>query len=245
MWTKVNLVASAIAPEVSAALQELKVNFESSHRILAVLDRQLDAVSNIKSDEDTAELEQSLWPAKILGTKLANFIVPIKAIWAQTLFDEELAQQSLFGTEAKLILNAMNVYYRSAMSPAGLSAPCRVLWYVSRHPALGDVGQIRACSQVFHVDVLSAREAYKRYHRLGTYEWENVLDITKGNPDGRVMAIHFRLTEQFDNPIQYRKVRQIVEECDGKRLVVRGPARLSERAFAALYSRGCRLTRCR
>ncbi len=228
MWTKVNLVASAIAPEVSAALQELKVNFESSHRILAVLDRQLEAVSNIKSDEDTAELEQSLWPAKILGTKLANFIVPIKAIWAQTLFDEELAQQSLSGTEAKLILNAMNVYYRSAMSPA-----------------LGDVGQIRACSQVFHVDVLSAREAYKRYHRLGTYERENVLDITKGNPDGRIMAIHFRLTEQFDNPIQYRKVRQIVEECDGKRLVVRGPARLSERAFAALYSRGCRPTRCR
>jgi len=48
--------------------------------------------------ERVLELERLFWPTKITDSCIPCFIVPIKPVWAQHLFDEGLASQTLFGS---------------------------------------------------------------------------------------------------------------------------------------------------
>ena len=91
-----------------------------------------------KKIADIMTLERMLWPVKIVETDVPCFIVPIKPRWAKYLFDEHMASQDLFGA-SDLIFNAELVFYRSKR-PGGLTAPARILWYVShrkRYPESG------------------------------------------------------------------------------------------------------------
>jgi hypothetical protein len=73
-----------------------------------------------------SEIERMLWPAKISDAEIPTFIVPIRATWAQNLFDEGLANQELFGARPELVLKREQVYYR-ANQPCGLETPGRIL----------------------------------------------------------------------------------------------------------------------
>ena len=77
------------------------------------------------------EIEHLLWPAKILGCDIPNYIVPIRPRWATHLFDSGLALGTLFGADTDLALNPESIYYRSARN--GLSRSFgRLIWYISR-----------------------------------------------------------------------------------------------------------------
>ena len=124
-------------------------------------------IENLANRELAAQMERDLFPGKMIGCDLPTFVIPIRPVWAQSLFDEGLAIQSLFASEASLILNWENVYYRSVGWNAGLQAPCRILWYVTKDKRFNFTGCIRACSQALEVLVLPAKEAYRRFRRLG------------------------------------------------------------------------------
>jgi len=141
-----------------------------------------------------------LQPAKITDADIPAFIVPVRAEWAMSLFDSEIASQDLFGAvKPGLMFNTENVYYRSAR-PKVLSAPARILWYVKKGDYHG-VMSIRACSYLNEVVIDKPKTLYSRFQGLGVYEWKDVFELAGGNPDQKIMAFRFSNTELFDEPI--------------------------------------------
>jgi len=184
--------------------------------------------------DETLWLERRLWPAKVLGNGLKSFVLPIKPAWAKDLFDEQLAGTTLLGADPKLMLSWENVYYRSSRSAGGLTAPGRILWYVSSDKRYPGAGTIRACSVALEVVTLPAREAYSKFKRLGVYQRKDVIGTARGRPDDPVMAIRFADTETFKTPV----TRESVWELLGKKPSFAGPYPLAEEVFAAIYRKG-------
>jgi hypothetical protein len=91
-----------------------------------------------------AAVERQLWPAKVTGCDVPTFIVSMRPEWAQHFFDVELGSQLLLGLREDLHLGVEGVYYRSSENN-NLTAPGRILWYVSRGEGAGSMS-IKACS---------------------------------------------------------------------------------------------------
>ena len=190
------------------------------------------------SATDILQAERKLKPAKLIGGALPTCIVPIKATWAQHLFDSGLAEQTLFGAHEDLILSWENVYYRSPRKlPVG-DGPFRILWYVGRDRRYSGSAQIRAYSIGSSADILEAQEAYRLCKRFGVYSQKQVLEIAKNDPRGPVMVIRFSDTEQFRYPINLKDIRHYLAKIDGLNPVLQSPFRVSEDVFTTLYKLG-------
>src|SRR5690606_37997381 len=98
---------------------------------------------------------------------------------------------------------------------------------------------IRACSYMDEVVVGKAKELFRRFRRLGVYEWPDVLRTAQGNPDNEIMAFRFSRTELFSTPIPWEEARTLIEEHDGRQSHFQSPTRISESCFFAMYRRGC------
>jgi len=149
--------------------------------------------------ESASIYEEVFWPLKIRGKYVPTYLVPIKPVWALHLFDKNLAEQELWGADPAKHFNIENVYYRSP-KPLNMAQGERILWYVSSSKNKR-VSEIRACSRLLEVETNTAKKLFKKYKRLGIYQWENLMEITNGNPHGKVMAMRFYQTEYFKNPI--------------------------------------------
>ena len=155
----------------------------------------LSAILRSALDPSTAsEVEHLLWPAKIADAELPSFIVPIRPEFAQHLFDEHLAKQSLFGADVDLALNPESVYYRSAC-PRILEYPGRILWYVSKKGKFSGTMSIRACSRIAEVCIGKPKPLFKRFQRLGVYEWADVIGAAHQDFERDIMAVRFHDTE--------------------------------------------------
>ena len=187
---------------------------------------------------ETVLVEKNLRPLKLINNVLETLVIPVKPRWAQHLFDSRLAEQTLFGARPDLVFSWENAYYRSPRSLGNISAPFRILWYVSQDGRYIGTSQIRAYSVGSSVEVLPASLAYNRYKRLGVYDWQQVLKITGDDPEGPVMVIRFCDIEVFNNPIDRNRFIELLELSDQKKPSLRGPQRISESAFAAIYSKG-------
>ena len=183
-------------------------------------------------------VEKNLRPLKLTNSSLDTLVIPVMPRWAQHLFDSGLAEQTLFGARPDLVLSWENAYYRSPRSLGEMSTPFRILWYVSRDGRYVGTGQIRAYSVGSSVEVIPAHTAYKRYKRLGVYNWQQVLRISGGDPNDPVMVIRFCDIEIFKNPIDRNKFSELLGLSDQKKPSLRGPQRISETAFAAIYREG-------
>ena len=237
-WTKISVPCIGSPDRVADHLTAVARDLRGDKLRLQWIPSLANTIKNETSPSEIAGCERRLWPAKIIGTELSTFVVPIRPFWAQSLFDEGLAAQTLFGAEPALALNWENVYYRSRRFSGGLQAPCRVLWYVSKDRRFNMAGHIRACSLALEVEILPAREAYRRNRRLGVYEWVNIKRISDNDPTGRVMVIRFADTELFENPIKFNEACEIIEAVDNRRPTFQSPVRVSDEAFARIYERG-------
>jgi hypothetical protein len=186
------------------------------------------------------ELERALWPAKMTGTDVPCFVVPIQPRWAKELFDQQLAQRTLFGAKPSLALNSENVYYRSAR-PEVLKAPARVLWYVSDDPAYPQSKAIRACSYIDELVVDLPKELFRRFKRLGVYEWKDVYGVAKEDVCQEIMAFRFSKTELFGKPVAWLAMQEVFKTHTGKPSQLQSPLRISEACFFDLYMRGVRI----
>ena len=183
------------------------------------------------------EFERAMWPAKLLDTSLPSYVVPIHPEWAAQLFHTQLAEQSLFGSDPKLMLRLENVYYRSPR-PKRIQAPARVLWYVTASKERPDTKCIAATSLIGEVVHGTAKEVFSQFRRYGVYKWTDIVKLSGGDPHGAVEAFRFGHTEPFDNPIQLNRVRQLIRQAGGQELVLQSPSRVPNEVFGAIYDEG-------
>jgi hypothetical protein len=176
--------------------------------------------------EESIELERRYWPLKVEGGGIESITVTIKPHWAGKLFDANLAGEELFPVDPARVFNRENVFYRSPKSWPKTS-PKRIVWYVSK------TNSFRAVSRIVDVQIGPASAIFKRYERLGIYEWRDLMGTTKQNRHGEVMAIHFADTEVFDLPVSLSETRNFK---DAKILV--GAHSISEESFLRIYKLG-------
>ena len=192
-------------------LTALRKRFPNLDSAFDAASRALDAIRDTECPAEAIHrVERVLWPLKIDDRRLRSFMVPIQAKWAQHLFDVQLAAQSLFPVDTFLALQCENVYYRAAR-PRIVTAPGRVLWYVSEDRDFVDgTARIKACSHIDEVVVGPANALFKRHSRLGVYRWEDVLALAKNDPEGEIMAFRFSGTELMRSPIRMNEIRAIL-----------------------------------
>lgn len=188
----------------------------------------------IGKEERIANVEKFIWPGKIDTSAMPAFIVPIQPRYAQCLFDEALASTQLLGIDPQRIFNCEHVYYRSSHAEV-VKAPSRVLWYVSTDRQQ-QIQRLRGCSQVLEVAVDSASALFRRFRRLGVYEWKDVDQIAKKNAKGQLMAIRFGLTELFPRGASLPDIERALR-ADGQPMPpLSMPVRISSRSFLRLYN---------
>lgn len=203
--------------------------------------RTLQALSElIRSDPQTAQkTERTYWPLKIEDAPLPTYIVPIQPRWAAELFDDELANQDLFGARTTLSLNREGVYYRSAKVHGGISAPARILWYVSEEERFQGSKSLRACSFLDAVVIGPPKELFRRFERLGVYEWKDVIGLAKGDIGTDIMAIQYSDTQLLAKPVAWRSFQPVLKEI-GIKTQLQSPQLIPSEVFAELYRLGMR-----
>jgi GNAT superfamily N-acetyltransferase len=234
VWAKLALRAIGDLKHIARTLSEVVVDSKfdaAKHAALAsiVADRELNATAV------SAVVERQLWPAKVTGSDVPTFIVPIEPKWAQHFFDSDLGSQLLFGLREDLHLGVEGAYFRSAENH-NMSAPGRVLWYVSKGDGDGSMS-IKACSQLEEVVIGKPKDLFRQFQRLGVYEWRDVFVAAKNDIANDVVAFRFRMTERFKNSVDMNALEKL-----NIRAPFMSPRKISEAQFAAIYRTGCGLT---
>ncbi len=183
--------------------------------------------------EDAARLERDQWPLKVFGAGIPVYMVPIKAVWAEALFDTRLAEQTLFGRSLVLGLSREHVYYRKPRNSGGIAPPARILWYVGGGSVGHPMGHVRAVSQLAETVVGPLRSLYQRFARLGVYTQSQV--AKSGDATGRVMALRFTHTELLARPIGLRALTRLYSAAGETFTAPRSPRRTHEHMFCLIY----------
>jgi predicted nucleic acid-binding protein/GNAT superfamily N-acetyltransferase len=240
-WVKLSLAVAAPATHLSSLLGDMATEDELS---CSEVCRQFASILTNPSTTNDADLasslEHALWPAKITDACLPNFIIPIRPSWARELFDEGLANQTLYGARPELALNREAVYYRSRHASGGLRAPARILWYVSNRGGCAGAGCLRACSQLDEVIVGKPKGLFRRFRRLGVYEWHNIVKTSRNNFDEDIMALRFSNTELLTHPIGWADLKSTMQQFE-VRSQLQSPCKVSPELFAQLYTQGTRV----
>ncbi|MEN8216759.1 MAG: GNAT family N-acetyltransferase [Pseudomonadota bacterium] len=233
-WLKANLPIVETAKALASRLSSLNNDLPQASQYFQKL---IEAIEATKPNNILLDIERSLWPAKITDIDIPTFIVPIQSDWAMQLFDYKIASQDLFGGVPSLILNVENVYYRA--SRPSLSAPARILWYVSKGKGhYQGASAIRACSYLDEIVIDKPKLLYSRFKRLGVYEWKDVLNQAKGNLDQEIMAFRFSKTEVFNHPIHLNELQEFWKKPFGKNFQIQQPTHISNQLFFHLYKMG-------
>lgn len=232
-WGKLTLRALGSLDEIGRAVARLPVNQMLSPAKAAAEQSVAEAVS-LHSPEAAIAIESQLWPVKVTGINVPTFIVAIRPEWAQHFFDAELGSQLLFGLREDLHLGVEGAYYRSVENN-NLAVPGRILWYVSKGSGDGSMS-IKACSQLEEVIVGKPKDLFRRFQRLGVFEWKDVYAVANRDIQADIVAFRFRMTERFKTPVDLN----VLATFD-----IRGPfmspRRINETQFAAIYRIGSSL----
>jgi len=189
------------------------------------------------SGRDLVRLERVLWPLKLDVESIPCYVVPIRGAYAAELFDTEMAAESLFAGVPDLLLRLENVYYRAARP--NLSAPARLLWYVSgRDGRYSRAKHLTGASTLTEVVVDEAKPIYKRFRRFGVYDYKDVRRIAERATDGRVMAFTFSQTETFQRPVPLRTINEVLAAHGKPANTFAGPLRVAPQVWSELYSIG-------
>jgi len=231
-WIKQVMPRAVMASEFMKTLKEAVMSDDPEGKTLDVLSKL------IMSDPQAAQkIERTYWPLKIVDAPLPTYVVPIQPQWAAELFDDDLANQDLFGARTALSLNREGVYYRSAKIHGGLSAPARILWYVSEEERFQGSKSIRACSFLDAVVIGPPKELFRRFERLGVYEWKHVIELAKGDVGNQIMAIQYSDTQLLAKPVAWRSFQPVLKEA-GIKTQLQSPQLIPPNVFAEVYRQG-------
>lgn len=189
-------------------------------------------IINAIEEGDYWDVERRLWPLKCCDSNIATWIVPIKKYWASQLFDKEFAYDELFGAQHDLVLNRENVYYSAAIN-SGMVAPGRVLWYVSKDIRDTRTMSIRACSRLVEVVTLPPKDLFRKFRRLGIYEFRDLLKLANNDLNKFLVGFRFADTELFECPVPYEFTRNM-----GIVANFQSPLKISNMEFEKIYRQG-------
>lgn len=210
--------AEVVTEAAAAAAQELSIEAPSLRSGLPA--------------EVAGVVERSWWPAKVMDSQLASFIVPIDPIWSTELFN---VPAMLLPRSNELGISREHVYYRSP-GRRGESVPARLLWYVSQG-ASGHEGQVVVgCSRLEEVVVDTAEALFSQFERLGVYGLREINKVADSS-SGKAMALRFSDTEIFPEPVSYRRLTALATGM-GLRLSVMSLTKIDNRLFEAVYQEG-------
>ncbi|WP_072619516.1 GNAT family N-acetyltransferase [Spirulina major] len=235
-WLRVIIDEIGTSSELSKKLQDQN---KLSNLIPIQYSQLIDVLDNAAelTKQNTLEIENSFFPVKVIDSCLLNFIIPIKPEWAKHLFDENLANENLFG-RGELALNTEAVYYKSTQSPKRMKPgnSGRILWYVSNDKDHGysDLCSVRACSQLVEIKTDKPGNLYQSFKNLGVYGYEDLLKVAGNNPDREIMALRFRNTELFEDPVSLRKVQEILQ----KNVTMQSSLEILNTNFKIIYQEG-------
>lgn len=238
-WLKVNLAMAETASKLSIFLANLGSSLGGEYQICCQLAESLNTENIIIDVQASVDIERYLFPAKIIDAEIPTFIIPIQPRWAANLFDEGLANQTLFGAKPELAFNREAVYYGAIQNLRRLEAPCRILWYVSGTQKEGkgkgfrEVQSVRACSYVDETIIGKPKELHQRFQQLGVYKLNDIENI-KRDKQGNIKAIRFSDIELFDTPIMLEEVREI----GGKDYDFQWSEQISTECFIKVYNLG-------
>jgi ribosomal protein S18 acetylase RimI-like enzyme len=208
---------------------------EAGKSLAEAAQKAVEAAALSNNADAAAAVESRFWPAKVLGAGLPTFMVSIRSEWAQHFFDNDLAGQLLFGSRNDLLLGVEGVYYCSPKH-RHVTAPARILWYVSRGSEGDGSMSIKACSRLEEVVIGKPKELFKRFRRLGVFEWKDVFKAAKNDITNDILALRFSMTERFPQPFSLDRL-----EAMDIRQPFLAPRRVSDEQFTTIYSYGCAL----
>jgi hypothetical protein len=227
-WWKVTMNHLGTAGSFKNALGGVSLPTDVDATVSAGLDSYLQEPSALGA----AQIEKVLWPAKIADAPLDTFVVPIQAQWAQHFFDTELGSELLFGLRDELHLGIEGAYYCSKRNTL-LQHPGRVLWYVSKGPEGRGSMIIKACSRIEEVFVGKPKDLFKKFSRLGVYQWQDVLNAAAGDINESLVAFRFSMTERFANPVSLDELGRL-----GVAPPIMSPRRINPQQFSEIYRLG-------
>ena len=199
----------------------------------------LDLSDLLKSDPQAAQrTERTYWPLKIIDAPLPCYIIPIQPRWAAELFDDDLANQDLFGARTSLSLNREGVYYRSAkLSRRSHRSSENTVVRKCRCKVSKTKKVLRACSFLDAVVIGPPKQLFRRFERLGVYQWKHVLELAKGNIDTDIMAIRYSETQLLTDPVAWGAFQPILRKV-GIKTQLQSPQQIPPQVFGKLYTQG-------
>jgi GNAT superfamily N-acetyltransferase/predicted nucleic acid-binding protein len=238
-WTKLNLSGCCKVDEIrgrlSGLLESVGFSDEFKNKMLGLTP---EAESAGHSAESLAQLEQFLWPMRIVDDRIPNYIVPIQPRWARELFDERLASEQLIPADEDIALRCENVYYRSGHIQIP-PAPAHVLWYVSAaSDSIKGPQSIRACSNIVETTVGTPKELFVRFKRLGVYRWQDVLGVAKNEHNRSILAFRFCGTQIFPNEVRFEEVKEVLMKAGQKMPPLSMPVKIPATCFEELFNSG-------
>ena len=177
-----------------------------------------------------ADLERTLWPAKITDSALPSFLVPVRPQWSAELFG---VPETLIPRSSMLGISREHVYYRGP-HPRVVSAPARLLWYASGARKDSGVAAVIACSRLEEVITARPAELHQRFRHLGVWQQDQVAGAAR---NGTALALRFADTEIFPNRVSLRRLRKLASQF-GQPLSLQSAKKISAQFFAAVYQEG-------
>jgi GNAT superfamily N-acetyltransferase/predicted nucleic acid-binding protein len=215
----VTVRAAVTAEKLKELLGQIWMRLTLQQR--AALDKIKIAANQQFSPSTTYQLEHQLRPVRIVDAELSTWLIPIKPYNAMELFGYP---PSMFERKSELGIQREHVYFRGAKS--GESAPGRILWYAS-HPQY----EVFAVSSLVEVLDLPPKTAYKKFHRFGIYELQQL--ETTASSRGTVRSLRVTDTALLDTPVPLSRLRQI-EKSTGRTLQLVSASKLDTEWFTVL-----------
>jgi len=235
IWIKPNLLVALPATQAAATFDEALIvhtHLRPYYNVHLQVLHQPHLLTNAKM---ISEVERAFHPAMITDAQITCVLIPIKQTWMSMWFDEELANATLFGADENRAFNREGVYYSSANRK--FITPGRLLWYVTKNGHSASNG-IRACARLDEVDTGSASELFQRYKHLGIYEWPELMQLAKNDPDAKLTAFRFSDPQRFKHPVLLSQLTQICKEVTGNEPPIYSPSSVPPEVFMKVYKIG-------
>ena len=177
------------------------------------------------------ELERSCSP--LISDAAQNyFLISIRPGFARNLVDRRLSSSDMFGGDPDVLLRWSNVYYRAASHHKMLTAPGRILWYVS-----GNSKEIAAVSHLDEVVLDRPKELFRKFRRYGTFEWRHLYETCGGDISKKVMALLFSHTFPLRRRVPLDEIWKVFDE-DGVARTLQSPRKIQPGTFRKLFRLG-------
>jgi hypothetical protein len=125
------------------------------------------------------------------------------------------------------------------MNSSGISAPARILWYVSENKVPGKkyhgIGSIKAHSRLEEVIIDSPKPLFNQFRRLGIYDWKDVFLKANKDHETKLMALRFSKTELLKEPLSRQKAQELLRS-HGIKTQFLNPCRIPSDLFFNLIS---------